>query len=74
MSILSTKRPSRTDEARDRALRQVRDDASPTSRLNVQVPKDLLRDIKVIAARSDQTVSDIVREFLIEYRSKYSDE
>ncbi len=73
MNTLSTRRPSRAEEARERALREVRDE-EPTARLNVQVPKNLLRDIKVIAARTDRTVSDIVREFLEEYRRKHAGE
>ena len=71
MNTLSTRRPSRGDEARERALREVRDEDEPTVRLNVQVPKSLMRSIKVIAARNDRTVSEIVREFLEEYRRKH---
>ena len=74
MNTLSTRRPSRGDEARERALREVRDEDEPTVRLNVQVPKSLMRDVKVIAARTDRTVSEIVREFLVEYRHKHATE
>ena len=70
MNMLSTRRPSRGEEARERALREVRDEAEQV-RLNVQVPKSLMRDVKVIAARTDRTVSEIVREFLVEYRRKH---
>ena len=74
MNTLSTKRPSRAATNRDRALRDVQDAAPATRRLNVHVPEGLLRDIKVIAARQDRTISDIVREHLEEYRRKYADE
>ena len=74
MSSLSTKRPSRAAANRDRALRDVQDTVPPMRRLNVHVPEDLLRDIKIIAARQDTTISDIVRNYLGEYRSRYSDE
>ena len=74
MNTLSTSRPSRGDEARERALREVRDEDEPTVRLNVQVPKSLMRDVKVIAARTDRTVSEIVREFLVKYRRKHAKE
>ena len=74
MSTLSTKRPSRAAATRERALRNVQGDTPAVRRLNVHVPEDLLRDIKVIAARQDRTISDIVREHLAEYRRKHSQE
>ena len=74
MTTLSSKRPSKAATTHARILRDVQDTTVPMSRLNVQVPKTLLRDIKLIAVRRDETVSDIVRTHLIEYRSKYSDE
>ena len=74
MNTLSTRRPSRAEEARERALREVRDEDKPTVRLNVQVPKSLMRSIKVIAARNDRTVSEIVREFLEGYSREHSED
>ena len=74
MSSLSTKRPSRAAANRDRALRELQDTAPAMRRLNVHVPEDLLRDIKVIAARQDTTISDIVRSHLEEYRGKHASE
>lgn len=73
MNTLSTRRPSRADEARERAMREVRDE-EPTARLNVQIPKSVLRELKLIATRHDRTVSDIVREFVTEYVRKNSGE
>ena len=43
------------------------------TRLHVRVPKALLRDIKMIAARSNLTVSGIVRKCLVEYRRNHAD-
>ena len=72
MSSLSAKRPSRAASDRDRALRAVQDTTGPIRRLNMQVPDDLLRDVKIIAVRQGTTISDIVRGQLEAYRRKHS--
>ncbi len=59
-----------TDEAPGEAL----EDGTLMIRLHVRVPKALLRDIKMIAARSNLTVSGIVcGECLVEYRRNHAD-
>ncbi|MCY3701517.1 MAG: ribbon-helix-helix protein, CopG family [Rhodospirillales bacterium] len=74
MSSLSGKRPSRSTANCERALCAPQDAATSTRRLNVHVPEDLLRDIKVIAARQDTTISNIVRDYLERHRRKYANE
>ncbi len=70
LSHLPSDRPdAESDEAPGEALQ----DEAGMTRLHVQVPKALLRDIKMIAARSNLTVSGIVRECLVEYRRNHAD-
>ena len=73
-TTLSARRPSRADENRDRALRAVREEEPEMARMSVLLPKSLLRDIKMLAIQNDQTVSEIVREFLVAYKRKHSRE
>ena len=68
---LSTRRPSRGEDARDRMLRDV---TSPESgkmrRLSVELPPELAQRIKIRAATEDRTISDITRHLWIEYLHK----
>lgn len=74
MSSLSSKQPSRAATNCERTLCDIQEAATSTRRLNVHVPEDLLRDIKVIAARQDTTISNIVRDYLERHRRKYANE
>lgn len=66
--------PDRLAAEQDEAPGEALDDEAGMTRLNVQVPRALLRDIKMIAARGNLTVSGIVRDCLVEYRRNRSDE
>ena len=45
-----------------------------TKRLNAEIPQDLHKKIKSHAVNSDQSITDIVINALIEYLSNHSDE
>lgn len=66
--------PARPDAEHDETPGEAPEDESGMTRLNVQVPKALLRDIKMIATRRNLTVSVIVRDYLTEYRRNHADE
>ena len=70
LSHLPSDRPdAESDEAPGEAL----EDEAGMTRLHAHVPKALLRDIKMIAAQGNLTVSGIVRDCLVEYRRNHAD-
>jgi hypothetical protein len=68
---LSTKRPS---AEKDRLLKEVRETAVPTRRLNADIELPLYRRMKAQAVAEDRTLSAITRELWLEYLRKHSSE
>ena len=71
---LTTRRPSRSEEARTRILKEVTEAGGKMRRLNVELDQSLYRQIKRQAVEDDRTISEITRELWIVYLSKSSDE
>jgi hypothetical protein len=67
---LSSKRPSRRDETKDKLLREVTETAERKRRLNAEIEDGLYRRIKARAAEDGRTISDITRELWVEYLSR----
>lgn len=67
---LSSKRPSRRDETKDKLLREVAETVERKRRLNAEIEDGLYRKIKARAAEDGRTISDITRELWIEYLSR----
>lgn len=67
---LSTRRPSRGDEARQRILQEVTEVAEKRRRLNADIEDSLYRQIKLRAAEEGRTISEITRNLWVEYLSK----
>ena len=67
---LSSKRPSRRDETKDKLLHEVAETAERKRRLNAEIEDGLYRKIKARAAEDGRTISDITRELWIEYLSR----
>lgn len=66
MSELKTGRPSR----KEKAINAIRETKSETIRMNVNIPKSLLKQIKQKALDEDTNVSEIVKKLLTMYISK----
>lgn len=67
---LSTKRPSE----KARLIKEVRETAAGTKRLNIDVDATLYRRMKTQAVKEDRTLSDITRQLWAEYLSKCASE
>lgn len=67
---LSSKRPSRRDETKDKLLLEVTEATERKRRLNAEIEDGLYRKIKARAAVDGRTISDITRELWVEYMSK----
>ena len=67
---LSAKRPTRTDQTRERLMSEVTDTNERKKRLNAEIEESLYRRIKTKAAEEGSTVSEITRQLWIEYLSK----
>ena len=67
---LSSKRPSRRDETKDKLLREVTETSERKRRLNAEIEDRLYRKIKARAAEDGRTISDITRELWLGYLSK----
>lgn len=67
---LSTKRPSRGDETREKLLRDVKGSAGGTKRLNIEIDADLYKRLKMRSAEEDRSMSDIVRDIVTSYLNK----
>jgi len=68
---LSSKRPSRGEEARAKLLKEVKEEEAK-ARLNADIEKSLYRKIKMRSVEEDRSISQITRELWIEYLSKNS--
>ena len=62
------KRSTRATEGKQEALDVV--SADETTRLNLDIPRTTMRQLKMCAVERDTTVSDIVRKLVYEYLSK----
>ena len=65
--------PDRPDAEQDEVPDEALENETGMTRLHAHVPKALLRDIKMIAAQGNLTVSGIVRDCLVEYRRNHVD-
>ncbi len=70
MMALSTKRPSRSDVARERLMDRVTKGEEETRRLNVVINESVYRQIKMKAVEEGRSVSDITRDLWDEYLSR----
>ena len=67
---LSSKRPTRRDETKDKLLSEVTETTERKRRLNAEIEDRLYRKIKARAAEDGRTISDITRELWVEYLSR----
>lgn len=67
---LSAKRPSRSDEARQRILQEVKDTSEKKKRLNAEIEESLYKQIKMKSVEEGRSISDITRDLWSEYLSK----
>ena len=66
--MLKSKRSTRESEGKQEALDVVNQDE--TTRLNLDISKATMRQLKIRAVEADTTVSDIIRKLVDEYLSK----
>jgi hypothetical protein len=67
---LSSKRPSRGDEVRQRILHEVTDLKEKKKRLNAEIEESLYKRIKMKSVEEGRSISDITRDLWSEYLSK----
>ena len=67
---LSSKRPSRGDEARQRILHEVTETNEKKKRLNAEIEESLYKQIKMKSVEEGRSISDITRDLWYEYLSK----
>ena len=67
---LSSKRPSRGDEARQRILHEVTETNEKKKRLNAEIEESLYKQIKMKSVEEGRSISDITRDLWYEYMSK----
>ena len=65
--MLKSKRSTRSSEGRQEALDVLRDEKV---RLNLDIPKQTMRQLRMRAVEGETTVSDIIRKLVSEYLSK----
>ena len=70
MMGLSSKRPSRGDEVRQRILHEVTDLKEKKKRLNAEIEESLYKRIKMKSVEEGRSISDITRDLWSEYLSK----
>ena len=66
---LSAKRPSRSDGARQRIMKEVTETTERKKRLNAEIEESLYKRIKMKAAEEGRSISDITRDLWAEYLS-----
>ena len=66
--MLKSKRSTRPSEGKQAALDVL--SADETARLNLDIPRATMRQLKMRAVEEETTVSDIVRQLVSEYLSK----
>ena len=67
---LSSKRPSRGDEARQRILHEITDVNEKKKRLNAEIEESLYKRIKMKSVEEERSISDITRDLWSEYLNK----
>jgi hypothetical protein len=67
---LSSKRPSRGDEVRQRILHEVTNVNEKKKRLNAEIEESLYKRIKMKSVEEGRSISDITRDLWSEYLSK----
>ena len=70
MMGLSSKRPSRGDEVRQRILHEVTNVNEKKKRLNAEIEESLYKRIKMKSVEEGRSISDITRDLWSEYLSK----
>ena len=66
--MLQAKKPTRASEGKKEALDALSEEEKV--RLNLDIPKNTMRQLKMRAVERETTVSEIVRELVAEYLSK----
>ncbi|MDE2814112.1 MAG: ribbon-helix-helix protein, CopG family [Gemmatimonadota bacterium] len=66
--MLQAKKPTRTSEGKQEALDALSEEEKV--RLNLDIPKSTMRQLKMRAVERETTVSEIIRELVNEYLSK----
>ena len=66
--MLQAKKPTRTSEGKQEALDALSEEEKV--RLNLDIPKSTMRQLKMRAVEQETTVSEIIRELVNEYLSK----
>jgi hypothetical protein len=66
MSNLKTGRPSR----KDKAIASMQDLKIETVRMNINMPKDLYKQVKLKALEEDSNITDLVKRLLEDHISK----
>lgn len=66
--MLQAKKPTRASEGKKEALDTVSEEERV--RLNLDIPKSTMRQLKMRAVERETTVSGIIRELVFEYLSK----
>lgn len=65
--VAITPKPQASAKAADQWVDSRAAEPRPTKRLTVEVPLDLHREVKMICARNDLVMADVVRELLEKY-------
>ena len=66
MSNLKTGRPSR----KEKAIASIQDLKVETVRMNINMPKELYKQVKLKALEEDSNITDLVKRLLENYMSK----
>lgn len=66
MSDLKTGRPSR----KEKVIASIQDLKVETVRMNINMPKDLYRQVKLKALEEDSNITDLVKRLLEDHISK----
>ena len=68
--MLSTNRPSKATQTREKLLKEVTDTSEKKRRLNTDIEESLYKKIKIKAIEEGRSISEITRELWFEYLSK----
>jgi len=68
--MLSTNRPSKATQTREKLLKEVTDTSEKKRRLNTDIEESLYKKIKSKAIEEGRSISEITRELWFEYLSK----
>ncbi len=68
--MLSTNRPSKATQTREKLLKEVTDTNEKKRRLNTDIEENLYKKIKIKAIEEGRSISEITRQLWFEYLSK----